>query len=69
MSTVSLEELKEKTYKVKCGETEVELRPIKVWILKPVGRRGVVIGLFKCPDGSTARKAIAKVDEEGNIIG
>ena len=41
----------------KCG-AEVEA-PIKTWVLAPKGRKGVVIGLFKCPRcGATFRKGI-----------
>ena len=29
---------------------EVELVPIKVWVLAPRGRKGVKIGLFKSPE-------------------
>lgn len=32
----------------KCG-TEVE-SPMKTWTLAPKGRKGVTIGLFKCPN-------------------
>ncbi len=33
----------------KCG-AEVD-KPIKTWVLAPKGRKGVVIGLYKCPNG------------------
>ncbi|OYT25901.1 MAG: hypothetical protein B6V02_02685 [Thermoprotei archaeon ex4572_64] len=35
---------------------------MKAWILAPKGRKGVIIGLFKCPNGKTVRKAIGKVE-------
>jgi len=43
----------------KCGAEVV--KPIKTWILAPKGRKGVIIGLFKCPNGHYFR---AKIDYE-----
>lgn len=40
----------------------VELTPIKVWELRPRGRKGVKIGLFKSPD--TGNYFRAKVPED-----
>ncbi|NPA04706.1 MAG: chorismate-binding protein, partial [Crenarchaeota archaeon] len=42
----------EKPVKVRDPTTgkEVELVPIKVWVLAPKGRKGVKIGLFKSPE-------------------
>ncbi|UXD21471.1 chorismate-binding protein [Ignicoccus pacificus DSM 13166] len=42
----------------KCG-AEVD-QPIKTWLLAPKGRKGVIIGLFRCPNGHYFR---AKVGE------
>ena len=65
---MSLEALLQKEYDVECNGQIVKLKPLKAWTLQPKGRKGVVIGLFRCPDGKVVRKAIAKVDEAGNII-
>lgn len=65
---VEIEDLLQREYDVECMGQVVRMKPIKAWKLKPAGRKGVVIAMFKCPDGKVVRKAIAKVDEEGNII-
>jgi len=62
---VKLEELANKTYDIN-GQ---KLKPTKVWVVQPKGKKGFVMGLFKTPDGKTVRKVLAKVDEHGNIIG
>jgi len=41
---------------------EVELVPIKVWVLAPKGRKGVKIGLFKSPE--TGKYFRAKVPDD-----
>ena len=41
---------------------EVELVPVKVWVLAPPGRKGVKIGLFKSPE--TGRYFRAKVPDD-----
>lgn len=51
-----------KEYDVECDGQVVKLKPMKVWVLAPKGRKGVVIGLFKCPNGKTVRKAIGKTE-------
>ena len=65
---VTMQELLQKEYDVECDGQVVKLKPLKAWTLQPKGRKGVVIGLFKCPNGKTVRKAIAKIDETGNIV-
>ncbi|OYT60524.1 MAG: chorismate-binding protein [Thermoprotei archaeon] len=40
----------------KCG-AEVE-KPIKTWVLAPKGRKGVKIGLFKCPNAHYFRAKV-----------
>jgi hypothetical protein len=52
----------EREYDVECDGQITRLRPMKVWVLAPKGRKGVVIGLFKCPSGKVVRKAIGKTD-------
>ena len=63
MSSIDLSPYLEKEYDVECGEGIVRLKPVKAWILAPKGRPGVVIGLFKCPDGKTVRKALGKIEK------
>jgi len=53
----------DREYDVECNGEVVRLRPMKVWVLAPKGRRGVVIGLFKCPSGKVVRKAIGKAEQ------
>ncbi len=60
---IDLSRYMQKEYEVDCDGQIVKLRPIKVWVLAPRGRKGVVIGLFKCPNGKTVRKAIGKTDQ------
>ncbi len=52
----------EKEYNVECDGQIIKLKPLKVWMLAPKGRRGVIIGLFKCPSGKIIRKAIGRVE-------
>ncbi|ADY01022.1 hypothetical protein VMUT_0812 [Vulcanisaeta moutnovskia 768-28] len=52
----------EKEYEVECDGQSMKLKPVKVWMLAPKGRRGVIIGLFKCPGGKVVRKAIGKAE-------
>jgi hypothetical protein len=58
-----ISKLQEREFEIECDGEVVKLRPVKVWVLAPRGRKGVVIGLFKCPNGKTVRKAIAKTKE------
>ena len=46
---------------------EVELVPIKVWVLAPRGRKGVKIGLFKSP--KTGRYFRARVPDDYPVCG
>ena len=62
---MNLNEYYEKEYDVECEGETVKLKPMKVWILAPKGGKGVIIGLFKCPNGKTVRKAIGKVEPTG----
>ena len=65
MASVSLDEYLGREYDVECDGEVVKLKPMKAWILAPKGRKGVIIGLFKCPNGKTVRKAIGKVEPTG----
>ena len=62
MTTVDLTPYLEKEYEVECNGETVKLKPVKAWVLAPRGRKGVIIGLFRCPNGKTVRKAIGKVE-------
>ncbi|KUO92565.1 MAG: chromatin protein Cren7 [Thermocladium sp.] len=59
---VNLQDYQKKEYDVECDGRITKLKPIKVWTLAPKGRKGVVIGLFKCPNGKTIRKSIGKIE-------
>ena len=65
---VTLEELARKEYQIEYEGATYTLRPTKVWTLQPRGRKGIVVGLFKLPNGKTVRRVIAKVSETGEII-
>ena len=62
MASVDLSPYLEKEYDVECDGEVVKLKPVKAWVLAPRGRKGVIIGLFKCPNGKTVRKAIGKTE-------
>lgn len=59
---VNLQQYQNREYDVECDGQVVKLKPVKAWILQPKGRKGVIIGLFKCPNGKTVRKAIGKIE-------
>ena len=61
---MSLETYLEKEYEIECDGELIRMKPIKVWTLAPKGRKGVIIGLFRCPNGKTVRKAVGKTEEE-----
>ena len=53
----------EREYEVDCDGQRLKLKPVKAWVLAPKGRKGVIIGLFKCPNGKTVRKALGKTEQ------
>ncbi|NPA23672.1 MAG: chorismate-binding protein [Crenarchaeota archaeon] len=53
----------EREYEVDCDGQILKLKPVKAWVLAPKGRKGVIIGLFKCPNGKTVRKALGKTEQ------
>ncbi|ACB39568.1 chromatin protein Cren7 [Pyrobaculum neutrophilum] len=55
------EEILNREYEVEYGGKRYWLRPSKAWVLQPPGKPGVVIALFKLPDGRTVRKAIMRL--------
>ena len=38
-------------YEVRVGESVYRLRPRRVWVIKPEGKPGIVIGVFDTPGG------------------
>ncbi len=62
MAQIDLSPYLEREYEINCDGEIVRLRPAKVWILAPRGRKGVIIGLFRCPNGKTVRKAVGKLE-------
>ncbi len=62
MSAPDLSSYMEKEYEIDCDGQKVRLKPVKVWMLAPRGRKGVIIGLFKCPNGKVVRKALGKAE-------
>jgi len=63
MSSIDLTPYLEKEYEIECDGENVKLKPVKAWVLAPKGRPGVIIGLFRCPNGKTVRKAIGKTEK------
>lgn len=59
---IDLKPYLEKEYEIDCAGTKVKLKPIKAWVFAPKGRKGVIVGLFRCPDGKSIRRAIGKVE-------
>ncbi len=51
-----------KEYEVEYEGHKYKLKPLKVWVLQPRGRKGIVIGLFQLPNGKKIRKAIGKIE-------
>jgi len=62
MAEVELSVYMEKEYDVECDGETIRMKPVKVWVLAPRGKKGVIIGMFKCPSGKTVRKAIGKIE-------
>jgi len=59
---VNLSKYLEQEYEIEHEGQRYRLKPLKAWVLKPRNaNRGIVIGLFKLPNGKTVRKAIGKV--------
>ncbi|MEM3835560.1 chromatin protein Cren7, partial [Pyrobaculum sp.] len=55
------EEILNREYEVEYGGKRYILRPIKAWVLQPPGKPGVVVALFRLPDGKTVRKVVMKL--------
>jgi len=51
----------DREYEVRVGENVYRLKPEKVWILKPPKKPGIVVALFRTPDGKTVRKMIDRL--------
>ncbi len=54
-------ELLDKEYEVEVGGKKYLLKPEKIWVLQPPGKPGVLVALFKTPDGKKVRKVIGRV--------
>ncbi|MCU7788315.1 chromatin protein Cren7 [Pyrobaculum sp. 3827-6] len=55
------EEILNREYEVEWGGRVYRLRPVKAWILQPPGKPGVVVALFRLPDGRTVRRVIMRL--------
>lgn len=56
-----MSELLDKEFEVEVEGRRYVLRPEKVWVIQPKEKPGVVIGLFKTPDGKTVARVIARL--------
>ncbi|WP_243666000.1 chromatin protein Cren7 [Vulcanisaeta sp. JCM 16159] len=57
----------EREYEVDCDGQVMKLKPIKVWMLAPKGRRGVIIGLFKCQVVRSLGRPLARQSNQACI--
>ncbi|ABO08304.1 conserved hypothetical protein [Pyrobaculum calidifontis JCM 11548] len=55
------EEILNKEYEVVYEGKRFLLKPAKAWVLQPPGKPGVIVALFKLPNGKTVRKVIARL--------
>ncbi|MFZ8839656.1 MAG: chromatin protein Cren7 [Pyrobaculum sp.] len=55
------EEILNSIYEVEYAGRKYWLRPVKAWVLQPPGKPGVVVALFKLPDGKTVRKVVMRL--------
>lgn len=55
------EEILNSIYEVEHAGRKYWLRPVKAWVLQPPGKPGVVVALFKLPDGKTVRKVVMRL--------
>ncbi|MEM0464832.1 chromatin protein Cren7 [Pyrobaculum sp.] len=55
------EEILNREYEVVYEGRKYLLKPSKAWVLQPPGKPGVVVALFKLPNGKTVRKVIARL--------
>jgi Chromatin protein Cren7. len=55
------EEILNSVYEVEYGGKKYWLKPVKAWVLQPPGKPGVVVALFKLPDGKTVRKVVMRL--------
>ncbi|MEZ0248562.1 MAG: chromatin protein Cren7 [Thermoproteus sp.] len=56
-----MSDLLEREYEVEVEGKKYLLKPEKIWALQPPGKPGVLIALFRTPDGKKVRKVIAKI--------
>ena len=55
------EEILNSIYEVEYAGRKYRLKPVKAWVLQPPGKPGVVVALFKLPDGKTVRKVVMRL--------
>ncbi|RFA94334.1 chromatin protein Cren7 [Pyrobaculum aerophilum] len=55
------EEILNREYEVEYEGRRYFLRPVKAWVLQPPGKPGVVVALFKLPNGKSIRKVIMRL--------
>ncbi|KUO80138.1 MAG: chorismate-binding protein [Pyrobaculum sp. JCHS_4] len=55
------EEILNSIYEVEYAGRVYWLKPVKAWVLQPPGKPGVVVALFKLPDGKTVRKVVMRL--------
>ncbi len=55
------EDILNREYEIVVGERRYYLKPIKAWVLQPPGKPGVVVALFKLPDGRVVRRVVMKL--------
>ncbi|AEA12193.1 hypothetical protein TUZN_1383 [Thermoproteus uzoniensis 768-20] len=56
-----MSDLLDREFVVEVGGEKYRLKPEKIWVLQPPGKPGVVIALFKTPDGKKVRKVVARL--------
>ncbi|MCX8136000.1 chromatin protein Cren7 [Pyrobaculum aerophilum] len=55
------EEILNREYEVEYEGRRYFLRPVKAWVLQPPCKPGVVVALFKLPNGKSIRKVIMRL--------
>lgn len=59
-----MSDILDKEYEVVVEGRKYMLKPEKAWVLQPPGKPGVVVALFRTPDGKVVRRVIARVPPE-----
>jgi hypothetical protein len=58
------EEVLNREYEIEHCGVKYKLRPVKAWLLRPPGRPGIVVALFKLPDGTAVRRVVMRLPPE-----